>query len=304
MASAHCFLLPLTLLACLGCSASGGDESSPLGATPRSASGSPREGSGSRSRGVPELSTAGENKEAAPTGKAGVYDDWSRFLAEHVSEQGWVDYAAIRSADFAALDAFLGRLAETDAGSLRTTEERLAFWINAYNAVCIRKIIEHGLPKEVPHAKLFGKNIFEERTYVVAGKKRSLDGIEHGILREEFSEPRVHATIVCAASSCPRLRREAYEPARLDQQLDEECRSWISAEVDLKGQRKNRLDAAAKTFYASKIFSWFQDDFGGSDEAVLRFVKRYVSESDREFLQKNSVRVRYLAYDWTLNRQR
>ncbi|MEM7234256.1 MAG: DUF547 domain-containing protein, partial [Planctomycetota bacterium] len=173
--------------------------------------------------------------------------------------------------------------------------------VNAYNALCVQKLIDHKLPKKVPNAVFFGANIFKESTYKVAGKVRSLDDIEHGILRQSFKDNRIHAALVCGASSCPRLRAEAYEGRKLDQQLDEECRRWIRSGLDLKGKRKNYLDRRRNVFYASKIFDWFEEDFGDSTKGVLKFIKKYASDDDRRFLEANRVTVRYLTYDWTLN---
>ena len=232
------------------------------------------------------------------------HSDWTRILKTRVSEEGWVDYEALRKKDGTALKAYLGRLGRARVEKLGSRDERMAFWINAYNALTIQKLIDAKLPAEVPHAAIFGKNIFEERTYRIAGKIRSLDDIEHGILRKDFKEPRVHAALVCGASSCPRLRREAYSGSQLDSQLTEETRRWIQSGLDLSGKRKNRLDRSRKIFYASKIFSWFEEDFGGSDAGVLKFLRKYASESDRAFLAKNRIRLRYLSYDWKLNRKK
>ncbi len=229
---------------------------------------------------------------------------WDRLLARHVTREGWVDYAGLRRRDAKELQAYLDELARADIEDLRDDDERKAFWINAYNAVCVRKLLDNDIPKSVPKALFFGTNIFEERTYTIAGEKRSLDDIEHGILRPKFRDNRVHAVLVCGASSCPRLRTEAYVGRKLDAQLDEECRSWINDEKTLDGERKNFLDRRRATFHGSKIFSWYKEDFGGTDAGVLEFVKRFIDASDREFIEKNDVRVKFLDYDWTLNRQK
>ncbi len=228
---------------------------------------------------------------------------WTRVLREHVTPEGWIDYRKLRRETRSQLDAYLRQIAGTDLRSLSSRDERVAFWINAYNAICVRTLIAHDLPKEVPHAVLFGKNIFTEETYRVAGKVRSLDEIEHQILRKKYKDPRVHAALVCGASSCPRLRPEAYEAPILSKQLDEETRRWVQSGKDLKGKRKNYLDRSRKTMYVSKIFDWFEEDFGGNDRGVLAFVRRYASDEDRKFLESNRVRVRYLAYDWSLNQR-
>lgn len=235
---------------------------------------------------------------------ATVFDHsrWNALLGRHVDERGWVDYAGLQR-DEAELRAYLEELAAADPARLGSRAARMAFWINAYNALCAKKILDKDIPESVPKAIAFGANIFTEDDHVIAGEERSLDDIEHQILRPNFEDPRVHAAIVCAASSCPRLRNEAYDARRLEAQLEEEVRSWLWSELDRSGKRKNRLDAAEKTFHASKIFDWFQEDFGGSDEGVLRFVAKFASEEDRKLLESGEVRVRYLDYDWTVNRR-
>jgi len=227
---------------------------------------------------------------------------WDKLLKANVTREGWVDYASLRGKRSGDLKAYLKSLAEADPAKLGDANAQRAFWINAYNAVCIQTIIDAGVPAEVPHAKLFGKNIFTQRTYKVAGKVRSLDDIEHGILRKELKDPRLHAALVCGARSCPRLRPEAFTGESLDRQLDEESRSWIAVEKTEKG-RKNYLGRGKKVFYVSMIFYWYQEDFEDSEEGVLKFVKKHADPADREFLEKNQVTIDYLDYEWTTNKQ-
>jgi hypothetical protein len=241
----------------------------------------------------------------APAARAGGFDHslWDRLLKATVTPEGWVDYEALRGPFAVDLKRYLDALAAADLAALVNDNEKKAFWINAYNAVCIQKLIDHNLPAEVPNAFFFGTNIFKEEDVRVAGKRRSLDEIEHRTLRKQWKDNRIHAAVVCGASSCPRLRPEAYDPGRLDAQLDEECRSWIQSEQTLKGERKVALDRQSQIWRVSKIFDWYQEDFGGSDAGVLEFVLRFASEEDREFASKNKVRLRYVAYDWRLNRK-
>ena len=223
------------------------------------------------------------------------------LLKAHVSPDGWGDYPALRKDSAAELRGYIQQLATARPAQFASREEKIAFWINAYNAVCMQTLIDSKLPAEVPKARLFGQNIFTEETYKIAGRVRSLDEIEHKILRKRFADPRVHAALVCGASSCPRLRAEAYTGAGPNEQLDEEARRWIQSGKDKAGKRKNRLDRASNTFHASKIFSWFQEDFGGNDAGVLAFAARFATAEDAEHLRKNKVRVRYLPYSWKLN---
>ena len=234
---------------------------------------------------------------------AELHQEWDALLRAFVNDDGWIDYAGLGSTGLPRLKSYLSTLSDTDTSSLDGGTVEKAFWLNAYNALCVQVLIDHKLPDEVPHAALFGTNIFTQRIYRVAGELRSLDDIEHGILREKFDDPRIHAAVVCGASSCPRLRPEAYVGPRLDEQLDEECRRWVRSERDLSGERKNRLDRERKTFYASKILYWYQEDFGDSEDGVLKFVARFSSSDDREFLRAEGVRIEYLEYDWRLNSQ-
>jgi hypothetical protein len=240
---------------------------------------------------------------ASYQGEAHAFDHsrWTEILEATVTGDGWVDYHAIRKSWSRELGLYLRDLGAATAKDLPTAAERKAFWINAYNALCVRKLLDSSLPAEVPHASFFGKNIFTERTYRVAGKIRSLDDIEHGILRERFGDNRIHAAIVCGASSCPRLRPEAYAAAKLDTQLDEECRRWVQTGKTKTGKRKNYLDRGKGIYYASKIFDWFEEDFGDSTEGILKFLRRYSSEVDREYLKTHRVKLRFLSYDWRLN---
>ncbi|HZN58356.1 MAG TPA: DUF547 domain-containing protein [Planctomycetota bacterium] len=227
---------------------------------------------------------------------------WDRLLKANVSEAGWVDYAAFRGRDAADLQRYLDALAAADPSRLGDRNAERAFWINAYNAVCIRTLLDEGLPDEVPHARFFGKNVFKIERYAVAGKVRSLDEIEHEILRKKLADPRLHAAVVCGASSCPRLRPEAFVGARLEAQLDEECRSWLQREVTKKSERKNYLDEAAKVLHVSKIFSWYASDFGG-EAGVLAFFKKFADDRTRKFIEANRVKIDYLSYDWSSNRK-
>ncbi len=228
---------------------------------------------------------------------------WDKLLKANVTPEGWVNYENLRNKDAGELKAYLQEIAKADPSKMDSKNDQKVFWINAYNAICLQTLIDQGLPAEVPHAKFFGKNIFTQRTYKVAGKVRSLDDIEHGILRKDFKDPRLHAALVCGASSCPRLRPEAYVGGRLDRQLDDQVKGWLTVQKNKKGERKNHLDREAKILYISKIFSWYEEDFGGSKEGVLKFIQGYLDASDREFIEKNKVEIEYLPYDWALNRQ-
>ncbi len=246
---------------------------------------------------------------AGPAGAASgastfSHDAFDKILKRYVSEDGWVDYEGLKRGGAADLRAYLASLEDVDVSALGT-KEQIAFWINAYNAVCIQLLLDKKLPGEVPRRSFLGvgTNLFKIEKYRVAGKVRSLDNIEHGNLRKRFTDNRIHAAVVCGASSCPRLRPEAFTGERLDTQLDEECRRWINVGLTKKGKRKNELDRGRKVFRASKIFSWYKDDFGGSNKGVLNFIGRYADPETKAFLEREKVSVTFVDYDWSLNKR-
>lgn len=233
-------------------------------------------------------------KDAVAAGAA-----WDEVLKSAVTDEGWVKYDKIVGPLAPVFQRVIRGLANASVPEQRAPQ--MAFFINAYNAICIKTLIDARLPEEVPHAWLFGRNIFSERNYPVAGKKRSLDEIEHEILRAKFNDPRIHAAVAWGASSCPRLRPEAYTAERLSEQLEEECRLWIQSGRTRAGKRKNFLHKNTRTYYASKIFSWYDEDFGGDSAGVLKFIRGYAKTSDREFMTAHKIELKFLEYDWRLN---
>ncbi|MFB6263477.1 MAG: DUF547 domain-containing protein, partial [Bradymonadaceae bacterium] len=145
---------------------------------------------------LPAVSAAGEVVDYGP---------FEETLRAHVDENGDVDYAALAEDEKAAskLDAFVESIAEAEVeGHGRAA--RLAFYLNAYNATVLDEIADRwpvDSPRDID-------GFFDEIEHRIAGRKMTLDELEHGLIREEFDEPRIHFVLVCAAEACPRLRRE------------------------------------------------------------------------------------------------
>ncbi|MFW5871090.1 MAG: DUF547 domain-containing protein [Verrucomicrobiota bacterium] len=227
---------------------------------------------------------------------------WAHILEASVSEDGWVDYQEIKKDWNKELLDYLSSLESVNIKELSSDDHRMAFWINAYNAITIQVLLDEGLPEKVPHARFFGKNIFKQKDYRIAGKVRSLDEIEHDILRPRHKDPRIHAALVCGASSCPRLRPEPYRGDKLDEQLTEEAERWVQKGRNKAGRRKNRLDKGKGVYYVSEIFKWFNEDFyGGGKNGVLKFLEKFGNKDNHRYLEKREVEIEYLDYDWTLN---
>ncbi|MGI9046392.1 MAG: DUF547 domain-containing protein [Burkholderiales bacterium] len=208
-------------------------------------------------------------------------------LRDHVDD-GAVDYPAV-AADTRFAD-YLEQLRKTDAQSLPRAQ-KLAFWINAYNALAMKGILDGSSPRS-----FFGKaKFFYTDKYEAGGVKTNLYDLEHDILLP-LNDARIHFAIVCASRSCPKLRAQAYSAERLDQQLDASARDFINDAT------RNRYDRAQKTAYLSAIFDWFEGDFERAAGGVQKFVARYLNDEHiAQELDSESYRVEHLDYDWNLN---
>jgi hypothetical protein len=198
-----------------------------------------------------------------------------------------VDYAGLaRAPDWKRL---IRSLARAEPAVLGTRDERLAFWINAYNILAIDLVLRHHPVASIRDIGSLWRPVWEREAGLVGGVAHSLGQIEHEILRP-LGEPRIHLAIVCASTSCPSLRREPFTGAGLQEQLDDATRIFLASEA--KGLRLE--DDGIRI---SRIFDWFEEDFeaGGG---VLAFVRRHAPPSERQRVQG---RVRYLDYDWRLN---
>jgi len=214
---------------------------------------------------------------------------FGEVLGAHVRD-GAVDYPGIQSDD--RLPAYLAQLDRVDPNALATRNERLALWINAYNAFAIKGILDHYSPVS-PMGRY---RYFIGRDYRVGGETINLYDLERQVLIEQFHEPLIHFAIVCASYSCPRLQPWAYQGPQLQQQFELVAREFINDST------RNRFDRQAKVASLSMIFQWFEPDFVKAAGSVPAYVARYVDDSDlaRELTQPD-YRVEYLEYDWTLN---
>src|SRR5262245_22275723 len=225
------------------------------------------------------------------------HSGFDALLRAHVTADGRVDYDAFKADPSFA--RYLDRLARADLAGL-PDPERLAFWINAYNAYTIQLINAHGERRSIRNigkAMGIGKGPWQQPTVHAAGQVYTLDHVEHEIIRKQFHEPRIHFALVCGALGCPPLRREAYTGGELARQLDDQARAFL-----LRAPGKNRVDAAARTASLSPVFNWYQEDFGGTKAAVGRYVASYFPEGpEKALLLTGAFELRYTDYDWSLN---
>jgi len=240
---------------------------------------------------------------ATATGTSGrtfESDAYQRLLRRHVAP-GVVDGIRSNLVDYGALAAdpdyarALEDFAAADPARMSRTE-RFAFWINAYNLMALETVVDRYPMRSIKDGGNLLFPIWKKDVATVAGKKRSLDEVEHSILRPEFGDPRVHFAIVCASLSCPDLRAEPYVPERLDAQLDDAARAFLANET--KGMAVSGKGDGARV---SQIFKWFGDDFAavGGATAFLRAHAAAAFAHSMETL--GPAGLSYLEYDWSLN---
>ena len=230
-------------------------------------------------------------------GAAFDHSKFDQVLKSYVDDQGRVDYNGISQDQ--SFKAYMQALKTARVDSM-SRDEQLAFWINAYNAVTIDKVTKWKPKKSVRETFVpgvwTGTKFFTTREHIVAGKNVSQDDIEHEILRKQLKEPRIHFAIVCASSSCPPLPQFAYTAENVQVKLEEETRKYINSE------RGTQIDSANNVLHISKLFDWFAGDFEYASGSVLEFVRQYLDEEGRAFLDKKPA-IKYLHYDWALNAQ-
>jgi hypothetical protein len=251
---------------------------------------------------------------AAPGGAAEPasfsHAEFDGFLRRHVDAGGRVDYAAART-DRADLDRYLARLWADSPDSrperFPTADDRLAYWINAYNAAVIAAVLDHypiASVREVPPPRgLFflpgGFAFFAFQGIVLGGRELSLRELEHEVIRGRFDEPRVHFALNCASRGCPRLPAAAFSAERLDAELAREALFFV------REPRNVRADAAARVLHLSQIFEWYEEDFvgrPGGPAALPEYIASLLPPGEAQALRACAAcRIEFIPYDWRLN---
>ena len=218
---------------------------------------------------------------------------WTKLLKKHVTQSGLVDYKGFIE-DEEALDEYLAVLSKNHPDESWKKNDRLAFWINTYNAFTVKLIVKNYPLKSIKDlgGSLYKINTAWDIKFIKIGDKTyDLNNIEHGIIRDEFEEPRIHFAVNCAAVSCPKLRNEAYVGNKLDEQLDEQTNYFIN-ESD-----KNNI--TKKVAQISKIFSWYRLDFRVNGQNYRDFINQYSNTKITD-----DTKIEFLDYDWSLNEKK
>ncbi len=219
------------------------------------------------------------------------HDQWNSLLQKHVSDAGWVDYKGFIR-DSAQLNNYLELLSQNHPDPKTWTDkERLAYWINAYNAFTVKLITKHYPVESIKDIKSgipFVNTVWDIKFINIQGQNYDLNNIEHGILRPKFNEARIHFAVNCASVSCPKLMNWAYSAEQLDRQLDQAAREFIN-DPSRNVIEKDELQL-------SKIFKWYGGDFDGK---IVEVVRKYANQNFSE-----DPKVNYLDYDWRLNEKK
>ncbi|MUU78783.1 DUF547 domain-containing protein [Winogradskyella sp. HL2-2] len=209
-----------------------------------------------------------------------MHNRWNTILQKHVSESGNVDYKGIKNES--EFDVYIDYLSETLPEDSWTKEEKLAYWINAYNALTVDLILRNYPVKSIKDIN----DPWDQRLWQFGEKWQNLNDIEHKILRK-MNEPRIHFAIVCASISCPKLQNEAFTASNLEEQLTYATKEFLTDST------KN--DISQNNLKLSKIFKWFKKDFE-QNGSLIDFLNQY-SVVNISSLAKKS----FKDYNWNLN---
>jgi len=209
------------------------------------------------------------------------HDAWNSILQQHVSIAGNVNYKGIKS-NRKQLTNYITALGENMPNDSWSKQDKLAYWINAYNAMTVDLILRNYPLQSIKDIK----DPWEQRLWKLENKWYNLDEIEHQILRK-MNEPRMHFGIVCASFSCPKLQNKAFTASKLEAQLTNATKEFLSD--------KNRNDISENSIKLSNIFKWFKKDFEDNG-SLIDFLNQY---SDVK-ISKNAKKS-YLDYNWNLN---
>jgi len=214
----------------------------------------------------------------------------AQFFGSAVNK-GAVDYQRLKEREM-ILDQYLNLLSEVKTDEL-DSQERFAFYINAYNSWTIKLILMNypGVSSIKELGSIF-RSPWKKKICRIDGKLISLDAIEHDILRPQFKDPRIHFAVNCASKGCPPLRSGPYNAQNLEQQLNDSTTRFIND--------SNRNYLKGNELHVSSIFKWYKEDF---QPDIFSFFLKYVQGDLEKNLQavRDTVDIIYLDYDWSLN---
>lgn len=226
----------------------------------------------------------------------------ARYVVGHPDGVTRVRYAALKgnAADMRALDAWIAEAASRRPSAM-PREEAFAYWANLYNALTLKVVLERHPVRSIRDIRSTGvpfdprqfSGPWRTRLVTIEGRRMSLDDIEHETMRPTFRDPRVHYAVNCASIGCPNIWPHAWRAATLERELDAAAEAFVNHPRGVTVLAEGRLRV-------SSIYSWFREDFGGSEAGVVAHLRRYAAPplaarlGDRTTIAED-------AYDWALN---
>lgn len=226
------------------------------------------------------------------------YGPWAAFLSQWLRQSNdgvaRVDYAgAVAAGAGAPLSAWLAETQKVDPTTL-TPDAAFAWWVNLYNAATIDLVLKAYPVRTILQIEggLFNTGPWDEKILTVNGDKLSLNDVEHGVLRPIWNDPRVHYAVNCASIGCPNLKATPWVTSSLEADLEAGARAYVNH------PRGARIDSGQ--LIVSKIYDWFEVDFGGDSAGVIAHLRQYAT-GDQAARLANVGRVANSEYDWDLN---
>ena len=236
------------------------------------------------------------------------YTHYESLLKRNVKTAAKMDGITVNAVDYASLardvkkpdsdySLLLKELAAFDPATLKSREEKIAFWVNVYNIAAMKTIVDHYPVESIRSKKINWRGVpWNRKAITVGGKEYSLGEIENDILLGTFKDLRIHFGINCASVSCADLRPEPYRPAVLFKQLEEQGRMLLA-----DPKKGMRIDREKKTVYLSQIFKFDKKHFDVLGGGALKFILPYLKPAEKEIIQGGDFKVDYLDYDWKAN---
>jgi hypothetical protein len=221
---------------------------------------------------------------------------WQKFLHKfvHRDQSGihLVDYNKAVN-DSLLLQQYLVQLKEIDPRELNKKEQK-AYWINIYNALTIRLILNNFPTDSIVNlgSTLFGFGPWDDTIITLANQKLTLNDIEHRILRPIWQDPRIHFAVNCASIGCPNLQKEVFTAENMDDLLEEATEEFVN--------HQRGASISNNTLTLSSIFDWYGSDFGASISDQRSWISEYAQDDIADALNNPKNNIIY-QYNWQLN---
>ncbi|MAQ25720.1 MAG: hypothetical protein CMK83_16055 [Pseudomonadales bacterium] len=226
------------------------------------------------------------------------HSPWATLLKRYLQTSGSpvvtrFDYAAVTGQDKSRLDGYVEQLQQIPVLQFNKAEQ-LAYWINLYNAVTVKLILDHYPVESIRDIKFgfFSFGPWNEKLVEVAGEPLSLNDIEHRILRPIWQDNRIHYAVNCASVGCPNLAAEAYSAGNTEALLHQGAKDYVN--------HPRGVSFDDGDLVLSSIYDWYQTDFGNSEAGVVRHLLQYADPELAARLSGHAGDVHY-RYDWALN---